>query len=90
MNDIINLFNADMFPAINLLLKILISMPASVATAERSFSSLRRIKTWLRNNMTEERLSGLACINAHPDIEINIENVIDRFANSTRRLDFVV
>lgn len=63
LNDIINSFNADMFPAINLLLKILISMPASVATAERSFSSLRRIKTRLRNNMTEERLSGLACIN---------------------------
>ena len=30
------------------LLKLLLTLPASSATAERSFSALRRLKTWLR------------------------------------------
>jgi len=37
------------FSGIYVLLKILITLPATSATAERNFSSLRRIKTWIRS-----------------------------------------
>ena len=48
----------DLYSLVNSLLKILLTLPVSVASAERSFSSLRRLKTWLRNQMGQERLTG--------------------------------
>ena len=36
------------------------TLPISSAEAERSFSGLRRIKSYLRNRMSEKRFSGLA------------------------------
>lgn len=76
-------------------LKILITLPISVATAERSFSSLRLLKTWLRARMGEERLTGLALMYIHKDIDIdntiNIQNIIDRFSKDRKRkLNFVL
>ena len=38
-------------------------MPVSAATAERSFSLLKRLKTWLRNTMMQDWLIGLALMN---------------------------
>ncbi|KAE9524156.1 hypothetical protein AGLY_015521 [Aphis glycines] len=81
----------DCFSGIYLLTKILITLLATGATAERKFSSLRRIKTWMRSRISEERLSGLALLHAHRDAEINHDEVIDIFAQSTnRRLDFLI
>ena len=59
-------------------------MPVSTATAERSFSKMRRVKTYLRNNMTTERLSGLGLLNIYQDHEINAEQVVDVFCLSQR------
>ena len=59
---------------------ILLSLPVSVATAERSFSTLRRVKTWIRSRMGEERLTGLALLNIHRDIPVDAESAIERFA----------
>lgn len=79
------------YPVLNELLKLLSTLPISVATAERSFSTLRRLKTWMRSRMTEDRLTGLAVIHVHRDIKVNIDDVIDRFAKSKqRRMDFVL
>lgn len=41
------------FPNIFFLLKVLCTLPVSTATPERSFSSLKRVKTYLRNSMKE-------------------------------------
>lgn len=46
------------FPDIRKSLLILITIPPTTANIERSFSTLRRVKTWLRSTMTERRLSG--------------------------------
>ena len=40
-------------------------MPATNATSERSFSALRRIKTYLRNSMIQERLNNLMLLHVH-------------------------
>jgi len=40
---------------------------ASSATAERSFSSLRRLKTYLRSTMGQERLNHVLILNVHQD-----------------------
>jgi len=54
--------NADVFPNIKFLLQILSTMPVGVASAERSFSTLRRVKTWLRSRMGETHLTGLCLL----------------------------
>jgi len=47
------------------LLKVLTTLPVTAASAERTFSMLSSLKTWLRSTMAEDRLTGLysvACI----------------------------
>jgi len=41
------------FPNIHFLIKILCTLPVSTATPERSFSTLKRLKTYLRSTMNE-------------------------------------
>ena len=41
---------------------IFLTLPVTVASAERSFSKLKLIKSYLRSTMSQERLSGLAII----------------------------
>ena len=48
-------------------LKILAVLPVGSTEVERSFSSIRRIYTWLRNTMTTEQLSDLAIWMAKSD-----------------------
>lgn len=43
----------EIYPNIHKLLKIFCTLPVSTATPERCFSSLKRIKSYLRNSMTE-------------------------------------
>ncbi|XP_029346568.1 52 kDa repressor of the inhibitor of the protein kinase-like [Acyrthosiphon pisum] len=47
--------NEDLYPNINFLFKILCTLPVSTACLERSFSSLKRIKSYLRNTISEKR-----------------------------------
>ncbi len=48
------------YPNIHAMLMLLLSLPVGTCSCERSFSSLRRLKTWCRNTMTSERLDSLA------------------------------
>lgn len=79
------------YPTINLLLQILATLSVSIASAERSFSTLRRLKTWLRSTMTEDRLVGLALLNIHRDINVDVQKVITRYSKGSKhRLEFVL
>lgn len=46
------------FPSIRKTLLIALALPCTTCTIERSFSTLRRVKTWLRTTMIEDRLTG--------------------------------
>ena len=56
-----------LYAEISNLISLLLVIPASSATAERSFSCLRRLKTYLRSTMGEERLNHLLLLNVHQD-----------------------
>ena len=43
-----------------IVIKIILTNGATSATPERSFSVLRRIKTWLRSRMSQKRLNSLS------------------------------
>jgi len=65
----------------NKLLQILWTIPVSVCGCERSFSSLRRIKTYLRNTTGQERLTSLALINIEKDYQIDIDAIVTDFVS---------
>ncbi|XP_063741277.1 zinc finger MYM-type protein 1-like [Eleginops maclovinus] len=56
-----------LFREVEALLRLVMVVPASSAEAERSFSALRRLKTWLRTSMTQTRLNNLAVCHVHQD-----------------------
>ena len=70
-----------------------LTLPVTVATAERSFSKLKFIKNYLRNSMGQERLNALALlsIEASRAKVMDVDLLIDRFAEiKSRRKDFVL
>lgn len=42
-------------------------MPATNSTSERSFSGLRRVKTYLRSTMSQDRLNHLMILHVHKE-----------------------
>ncbi|VDI33904.1 Hypothetical predicted protein [Mytilus galloprovincialis] len=48
--------NKELYPSIFAIFAILVTMPVTTSTTERSFSSLRRLKTYLRSTMVQDRL----------------------------------
>ncbi|XP_050066070.1 zinc finger MYM-type protein 1-like [Aphis gossypii] len=74
-----------LYPNIKKLLQIIACLPISVASAERSFSTLRRLKTWLRSKMGQDRLCGLALLHIHREIDISVDDIIKRFASLKKR-----
>ena len=71
-------------------LQICGTLPVTVASSERSFSILRRLKTYLRNRTGEERLNGLALLNIHRDVDVTSDRILDILARKTRRIDITL
>ena len=71
------------FPEVYHLIKVVaMTIPVTSATAERSFSVLKRIKTYLRATMGQERLTHLAVLSIERELSRNIDldSVIDHFS----------
>jgi hypothetical protein len=80
----------DLFPNIHLILKISAIRPSSNAGNERTFSALKRLKTFMRSTMRQDRLNGLSLMHINQDLPINIDVLIDRFARlGPHRLAFL-
>ncbi len=56
-----------LFPQVLVLLKLLLVCPVSSCECERSFSALRRLKTWLRTTMTQRRLNHISICHVHQE-----------------------
>ncbi|CAI6372693.1 unnamed protein product [Macrosiphum euphorbiae] len=88
--EAIKICDKDVFPNVHFLIKIFCTLPVSTAEPERSFSSMKRIKTYLRNSMKETRLNGLSLMSIHRDIEIKVDEVIDELALDPRKIDLLL
>ncbi|XP_025194212.1 52 kDa repressor of the inhibitor of the protein kinase-like [Melanaphis sacchari] len=73
------------YPNIKRLLMLFATIPVTTCMSERLFSSLKRIKTYLKSTMGESRLNGLVLLNIHPEIIIKPEEVVDTYANKHPR-----
>lgn len=69
------------------LLKLILVMPATNATSERSFSALRRLKTYLRSTMSQPRLNHLMLLHVHREEtdNLNLEAVANDFVSLRQR-----
>jgi hypothetical protein len=57
----------SLFGDVECLLRLLLVVPAASAIAERSFSYLRRLKTYLRSTVSQPRLNHMAILHVHQD-----------------------
>lgn len=79
----------DTFPNIHTLLRIVCTMPVTSCECERSCSVLRRLSSYMRASMGQDRLSSLALIHIHYDHCIDLDEVVDTFAKvHPRKLEF--
>jgi hypothetical protein len=67
--------------------RILLTVPVTVASAERSFSKLKLLKNYLRSTMSQERLNGLAMCSIEKDIldTIDFNTILNDFASRNAR-----
>ncbi|XP_021843059.2 uncharacterized protein [Spinacia oleracea] len=87
--DILTFLGLDCFPNTIVAYRILLTIPVTVASAERSFSKLKLLKSYLRSTMLQERLNGLALIAIENDLleTVQYEDLVDEFASkSVRRM----
>lgn len=90
--------NSDIFKETYKLFALILTIPSTSVSAERSFSCLKRIKTYLRNAIGQERLSNLARISIETELLCELmttqpfyDDIIDKFANlKDRRIDLIL
>ena len=84
----------DVFSETLKLIRIVITTPMTTAESERCFSTLKRIKTFLRNTMAQDRLNALAMLSIEKNLTRDIPEfnrlVIEKFAHmKDRRAKFL-
>ena len=86
--DILNhIKRLDSFPNAYIAFRIMLTIPISVASAERSFSKLKLIKNYLRSTMSQERLNGLAMLSIEKEMleKLDDKSLIKNFAYQRAR-----
>lgn len=63
----------ECFPNVSTALRVLLTVPVTVASGERSFSKLKLIKTYLRSTMTQDRLNRLAVLSIENDVAASVD-----------------
>ena len=76
-----------MLPEVSTLLQIYFTLPVTTATAERTFSVLRRLKTFLRSTMTQPRLNSAMLLHVHKErcAKLEILHLSKLFASANDR-----
>jgi len=71
------------------LLQLILVMPATNTSSERSFSALRRVKNYLRSTMAQDRLNHAMLLHCHKELtdDLNLLTVANQFVDlSSHRL----
>ncbi|XP_020270448.1 zinc finger MYM-type protein 1-like isoform X1 [Asparagus officinalis] len=78
----------DSFPNTCIAYRVLLTIPVTVASAERSFSKLKLLKSYLRSTMLQDRLNDLAILSIENNMLESIEykTLISNFATQKLRM----
>jgi hypothetical protein len=87
LNAILDFRMQSAFVNVCIAIRIFLTMPVTVASADRSFSKLKLIKNYLRSKMKQERLSGLAIMSIEYETakSIDYSDIINKFAQAKAR-----
>ncbi len=96
VNTVCEVYNTCKFPKtmlcdVDRLLHVYLTVPLTSATAERTFSTLRRLKSYLRSTMTQQRLNHLVLLHTHHQRtdDLNLLEVAHDFVSrNSRRKEF--
>lgn len=84
----------DLVPEYTKFIRVLLTIPVSSCSNERSFSDLRRLKSYLRSTMLQKRLNHVATLYIHQNIvdNLNMEELINNFIskNNIRAATFAL
>ncbi len=69
-----------LFPNLYVLLQIACTLPVTSCECERSASTLRRLRNFMRASMTDNRLSSLALMHIHYQQAVDLDAVVTLFA----------
>jgi hypothetical protein len=77
----------NVYPNLDIALRIALCTPATNCSGERSFSCLKRVKNYQRSSLSQEKLNSLALLYIEAEImnTINYDDIIDDFANKKSR-----
>lgn len=77
----------EIFSNLEVVYRMYLSMAVTNCSAERSFSTLKRIKTYIRSTLSEEKLNHLAIMSIEFEIldQIDFESIIDVFLSKKCR-----
>ena len=66
------------------LIRLFLTLPVTSAISERTFSALRRLLTYLRATMTEERLNNCLMLHVHKDVtdSLSITVIAEEFVST--------
>ena len=77
-------FHDHGFDNIKISLRILATLPVTSCECERSFSALKRLKTYSWSTLVEDCLVGLALMHIHQEIEPSVDEVINKFLRKSQ------
>lgn len=94
--DLVKIFELDglktVLPEVYQLFILILTLPSTSVSVERSFSCLKRIKTYLCNTISQDRLSYLSIISIEKELivqlktkEVFYDEVINMYANKKNR-----
>ena len=81
--------NKDYWPKLYKLLQTATSLPVGSASCERSFSTMRRVKTWLRITILQERFSNVVLLNIENEMiktKVTAQQVLNIFFRKTPQI----
>ena len=68
------------FPHIHALLVLMATLPVTSCECERSISMLGLVKSPFRSTMAEDRFNGLAMMQYHRDMALDVDKVVKEFS----------
>ena len=72
--------------------KLVLVLPASTASAERSFSKMKLIKTYLRSTMSQKRLNHCMILGVYPELvdDLDSTEIVEEFAKKMQNINMVL
>ena len=76
------------FSEVVILLKIILITPATNSISERSFTAMRRLKTYLRSTMDQKRLNAVMLLHIHREKtkQLSVVELANMFASTDFRM----